>query len=146
MVWKTHKTDRQASNSLSGSRWCLWNSRNTAVTPIHKAVLRYNSYDCIGYYALHRGRMKRKCHWYFSEDSQFPPETHSYKCLPFGRAFDCCLCRQLTRFWNKANEIKANEELTCLWTFLGTVQKEQDRRCTGSLLPSLPFSPAFVCY
>ncbi len=41
----------------------------------HSSVARINTH----LNALYRGKMKIKCHVNFSENSQFPSETHSYK-------------------------------------------------------------------
>lgn len=44
-------------HSVSGSRWSLWKSRNTVVTPLHKAVLFLST---LFYKASYRGKMKKK--------------------------------------------------------------------------------------
>lgn len=37
------------ADSFFESRWLLWKRRNTAVTPVHKAVLRHKN-NCIRHY------------------------------------------------------------------------------------------------
>ncbi len=81
--------------SLSDSRWRLSNSDNA----LHWLPLYTSSAALINTHlnASYRGKMKRKRHVNFSENSQFPSETHSYKmqwflCFAHRELWSCSAC------------------------------------------------------